>query len=273
MASFIVRPSSPGSGFETAGAIVDDHPGYQFAMEMQTRPVYPSAYFKWGWKHDRAWVTSLVLHELAHMWFGDSVAVNQWKDIWLNEGPASYAEWLWAEHEGQATPQEILETTWADIPADKPFWQIVIGDPGAADMFHGAVYVRGAMTVHALRNEVGDEDFWQILEQWLDRDPQTPARVYRALHTLGEEATPNDAGKRVFDGEGRCLKCGSRVSFADVTDTAVFVGNEIVKRYAGDISNRNCVRCIYPKQYSEYEDYDGGSSIRANRHQSGAAQR
>jgi len=113
----------------------------------------------------------------------------------------------------------------------------------------------------------------QILEQWLDRDPQTPAGVYRALHTLGEEATPNDAGKRVFDGEGRCLKCGSRVSFADVTDTAVFVGDEIVKRYAGDITNRNCVRCIYPKQYSEYEDCDGGSSIRANRHQSGAAQR
>jgi hypothetical protein len=77
--------------FESAGAIVDDHPGYQFTMEMQTRPVYPTAYFKWGSKNDPAWITSLVLHELAHMWFGDLVAVNQWKDIWLNEGPTSYA--------------------------------------------------------------------------------------------------------------------------------------------------------------------------------------
>jgi hypothetical protein len=71
-----------------------------------------------------------------------------------------------------------------------------------------------------------------------------------------------------FDDDGRCLKCGSRVSFADVTDTAVLVGDEIVKRYPGDITNRNCVRCTHPKQYPEYEDYDGGSSSGANRHQS-----
>jgi len=99
----------------------------------------------------------------------------------------------------------------------------------------------------------------KILEAWLDRDSKTPARVYRALHTLWEEATPN--GMAVgpgFDDAGRCLKCGSRVSFADVTDTVVFVGDEIVKRHDGDITNRNCVRCVYPKQYPEYEDYDEG---------------
>ena len=88
-------------------------------------------------------------------------------------------------------------------------------------------------------------------------------------------ALPSDAGKPAFDDEGRCLKCGSRVSFADVTDTAVFVGDEIVKRYDGDITNRNCVRCTYPKQYRDYEEYDedGGSSVRANRHQSGTVPR
>ena len=57
-------------------------------------------------------------------------------------------------------------------------------------------------------------------------------------------------------GEGQCLKCGSRVSFADVTDTVLFVGEEIVRRYNGDITNRNCVRCQYPEQYPEYEDHD-----------------
>jgi hypothetical protein len=121
--------------------------------------------------------------------------------------------------------------------------------------------------------EIDRQTAVRILKQWLDRDSHTPARVHRALHVLGAEARPDDAEKPTFDDEGRCLKCGSRVSFADVTDTVVFVGDDIVKRYPGDITNRNCVRCTYPKQYAEYEDYDGGSSTRANRHQSGAAGR
>ena len=96
-----------------------------------------------------------------------------------------------------------------------------------------------------------------ILEEWLDRDPKTPTRVYRAVHTLWEEATPNGivAGPG-FDDAGRCLKCGSRVSFADATDTVVLVGDEVVKRYDGDITNRNCVRCTYPKQYGDFAHFD-----------------
>ncbi len=95
-----------------------------------------------------------------------------------------------------------------------------------------------------------------------------------ARGVMQDEAMTHDAtGKRAFDGRGRCLKCGSRVSFADATDTVVFAGNEIIKQYPGDITNRNCVRCTHPKQYPEYEDYDGGSSTRANRHQSGVVQR
>jgi len=111
--------------------------------------------------------------------------------------------------------------------------------------------------------ELDKEKAMQILEQWLDKDARTPARVYRALHTLWEEATPNDVGAEpAFDDEGRCLRCGSKVSFADVTDTVVFVGDEIVKRYDGDITNRNCVRCAYPKQYPEFEQYDDEGTAR-----------
>jgi hypothetical protein len=107
--------------------------------------------------------------------------------------------------------------------------------------------------------ELSMAEAMKILEEYLDRDPKTPARVYRALHTLWEEVTPNSAVERIaFDDEGKCLKCGSRVSFADVTDTAVFVGDQMVKRYPGDITNRNCVRCTYPKEYPVYEDYDEG---------------
>ena len=107
--------------------------------------------------------------------------------------------------------------------------------------------------------ELSMEKAMAILEDWLDRDPKTPARAYRALHTLWEEATPNGiAAGPGFDDAGRCLRCGSRVSFADVTDTVVFVGDEIVKRHDGDTTNRNCVRCTYPEQYPDYEDYDEG---------------
>lgn len=108
-----------------------------------------------------------------------------------------------------------------------------------------------------LMTELTKEEAMEILERRLDQDPRTSTKVYRALHTLWEEATPNDvpAGSG-FDDEGRCLKCGSRVSFADVTDTVVFVGDEIVKRHDGDITNKNCVKCTYPKQYPDYKDHD-----------------
>ena len=98
---------------------------------------------------------------------------------------------------------------------------------------------------------------FEILEKHLDNDSRTPTLVFRALYTLWEEITPNGrAGKPAFDDNGTCLKCGSKVSFADVTDTIVFVGDEIVKRHDGDITNRNCVRCNYPGQYPDYEHYD-----------------
>lgn len=107
------------------------------------------------------------------------------------------------------------------------------------------------------RIELRKEEAMKILEEHLDRDSHTPVKVYRALHTLWEEATPNDVVKEpAFDKKGKCLKCGSKVSFADVTDTLVFVGDEIVKRYDGDITNRNCVRCNYPEQYADYEEHD-----------------
>ncbi len=105
--------------------------------------------------------------------------------------------------------------------------------------------------------ELSKEQAMKILEDHLDKDVHTPARVYRALHTLWEEATPNDvATEPGFDEAGKCLKCGGKVSFADVTDTVVFVGDEIVKRYDGDITNRNCVRCTYPDRYRDLEHFD-----------------
>jgi hypothetical protein len=71
--------------------------------------------------------------------------------------------------------------------------------------------------------ELTKEQAMKILEEHLDKNKQPPAKVYRALHTLWEEATPDDVIKEpTFDKDGMCLKCGSKVSFADVTDTIVF---------------------------------------------------
>jgi hypothetical protein len=150
--------------FSTGGGIVDDYDNLQFALETQTRPVYSKYFFTSPPSGD-----SVVVHELAHQWFGDSVALAEWKHMWLNEGFAQYAEWMWAEEEGLGTAQEQFDGLYNGIPADDPFWSVVIGDPGPEFLFDIAVYFRGAMAVHALRQEVGDRDFFRILRVWTTR--------------------------------------------------------------------------------------------------------
>jgi hypothetical protein len=149
--------------FSAAGGIVDDLKNLGFALENQTRPIYSMLFFTSPESGD-----SVVVHELAHQWVGDDMAVGRWQDIWLNEGFATYAEWLWSESEGRETPQQLFDFYAAAIPAQAPFWTVKIGDPGTAALFDFAVYVRGAMTLQALRNRVGDEVFFDILREWSD---------------------------------------------------------------------------------------------------------
>ncbi|MEU3978935.1 M1 family metallopeptidase [Streptomyces sp. NPDC026672] len=131
-----------------------------YALETQTRVFYSPRQFAKGSN------TSVVVHELAHQWYGDSVSVKGWKDIWLNEGFASYAQWLWSEHEGEGTAQELADYTYASHPADDPFWTVKPGDPGPDHQFDAAVYDRGALALQALRNEIGDDAFFAILKGW-----------------------------------------------------------------------------------------------------------
>jgi len=144
--------------FEAEGGVVDSSLG--FALENQTRPVYDGRFWRAG---DNTYV---VAHENAHQWFGDSVSVNDWREIWLNEGFATYAEYLWSDYQGEGTPAEVAQFTYDNIPADDAFWQVLPGNPGEENQFHDAVYDRGGMTLQALRTTVGDDAFFSILQRW-----------------------------------------------------------------------------------------------------------
>ncbi|MFK4148766.1 M1 family metallopeptidase [Streptomyces sp. NPDC004065] len=141
--------------YRAAGSIVDHAPDVGYALETQTRPLY-----------DSAPSLSTLVHESAHQWFGDSVSVTRWKDIWLNEGFATYAEWLYTEQHGGRSAQQAFDALYAR-PASDALWAFPPADPGSGENIFGTpVYARGAMTLHELRRAVGDRTFFRILRAW-----------------------------------------------------------------------------------------------------------
>jgi len=143
--------------FSANGGIVDDVPPVTYALETQTRPIYVSPPSE-----------LLVVHEIAHQWYGDSVTPANWKEIWLNEGFATYYEFLWEEERGEESAAKVFDQLYKTPAEDKEFWNPPPGNPGEAkNMFLHSIYTRGAMTLQALREKIGDDVFFSILRDWV----------------------------------------------------------------------------------------------------------
>jgi aminopeptidase N len=140
-------------------AITDSEPG--LAMETQERSMFSTG--------DLAAPTPgeqeqfLLSHELAHQWFGDAVTPARWRDIWLNESFATYAQWMWLEHAGFTTISDEADSA-LDRRRASPG---ATGGPSADDLFGFNSYEGGAIALHALRLTIGDDAFFGVLRRWV----------------------------------------------------------------------------------------------------------
>ena len=145
--------------FGSYAVVVTEDP-LEIPLEAQSLSVFGSNFLTDDWDSVR-----LVAHEMSHQWFGNSLTLAAWRDIWLHEGFACYAEWLWSEESGGPSADDRAREHWDRLAAAPQ--DLSLADPGADEMFDDRVYKRGALLLHALRATIGDETFFSLLQRWV----------------------------------------------------------------------------------------------------------
>ncbi len=175
--------------FQTYGVVVHDL-DLGFALETATMVVFGDGFTD----------EYVVSHELAHMWFGDHVGLKSWQNIWLNEGFATYASELWNEHAyGRDVLDENIAANYQYVAMFGDFMtESPIGNPGPDGLFNEAVYVRGSLALHALRLELGDRAFFEIIKTYVERFGGGNAEIADFI-AVSEEVSGQDLGE-FFDG-------------------------------------------------------------------------
>ena len=135
----------------------------------------------------------VIIHELGHQWFGDSVSLENWKDIWLKEGLARYSEWLWTSKNDPNALSGIAksyENGFFDSDSS-------VGEPPPSNLYSDESYTGGALVLQALRLQVGDEAFMKLLKTYAERYRYGNAGTDEFI-ALAEEVSGQDL-KAFFD--------------------------------------------------------------------------
>jgi aminopeptidase N len=136
---------------------------------------------------------ALVAHELAHQWFGDLLTCRDWGQGWLNEGFATYSEYIWREHAGGRDEAGLELDDWADqyFGEDsrryrRPIATNVYEEP--IDIFDHHLYEKGGLVLHMLRRVLGEGAFWKAIGHYVRKHREGSVET-RDLARAIEDAT------------------------------------------------------------------------------------